>query len=520
MIFSSLPILAVDMLGSVAMVVIAFLALNKARQLRELDHDNAVYLYLIWISTGFTIFAVSRSFSHILKQFLIVTANQEIWQAIGPYTGAVNTVSFMLVGLITLFFNQSWKINEKLLSSRQKQEDTSVKLLSLNQNLEHKVVERTEMLTSSEHKARRIFEQSLDTIVVTDEAFKVSEINQAGITLTGYRKSYMLDQKMGLEDFMAKPSEWKRILSLLETHEFVLNEETDFLRPNRSQVRVLMTGGVDYGAFGCGKTFHFIIKNINEKKQMEQQIAQADKLAALGELSAGVAHEINNPLGIILGYTQLMLKEDSGFEQDLKTIEKHVKNCKDVVSDLLSFSRKGSRETELVDVHKVVDGVIKFLGNHADFRKVEIVLNLRHREPLMVRGNGQELAQVIVNLMINACHAVGKDGRIRVETGTREDEQIFIRVKDNGSGIRKRHFSRIFDPFFTTKPVGQGTGLGLSVGYGIIRRHGGEITARNRTGKGAAFTISLPSVPVGDAKNDSETPGTNPERKSYRSEIK
>jgi C4-dicarboxylate-specific signal transduction histidine kinase len=127
---------------------------------------------------------------------------------------------------------------------------------------------------------------------------------------------------------------------------------------------------VDYGAFGCGKTFHFIIKNINDKRQMEQQIAQADKLAALGELSAGVAHEINNPLGIILGYTQLMLKNPGDHEEDLKTIEKHVKNCKIVVSDLLTFSRKGSTKMQPIDVCKVVDDVISFLGNHSDFKNV------------------------------------------------------------------------------------------------------------------------------------------------------
>ncbi|MEH0019553.1 MAG: ATP-binding protein [Desulfobacter sp.] len=494
MIFSSLPILIVDMVGSVAMVIIAVLALNKARQLRELDHDNAIFLYLLWISTGFAIFAVSRSFSHILKQFLILTANAEVWHSISPYTGAVNTVSFMLVGLITLFFNQSWKINEKILSSREKLEETHIKLMSLNQTLEQKVVERTEMLTSSEHKARRILEQSLDTIVMTDENLMVAEINQAGTTLTGYKKSDMLDKKMSIGDFMAKSSEWQRFHNLLNTHEYILNEETDFLRPDRSQVRVLITGGIDYGAFGCGKSFHFIIKNINDKKQMEQQIAQADKLAALGEMSAGVAHEINNPLGIILGYTQLMLKEKSGFEEDLKTIEKHVKNCREVVSDLLSFSRKGGKEMGLVDVHKVVDGVVKFLGNHTDFRKVDIMLDLWDGERLLVKGHIQELTQVMINLMINACHAIedAENGQIEVQTRKNDKDQVVICVKDNGTGIRKRYISRIFDPFFTTKPVGRGTGLGLSVGYGIIRRHGGEITATNRKEKGAAFTICLP----------------------------
>ncbi|MCA1794461.1 MAG: ATP-binding protein [Desulfotignum sp.] len=489
---ANLPILLVDVLGSVAMVVLGILSLFKARSLRDLDPDNVVFLYLIWICAGFTIFAVSRSLSHILRQFLVLTGSGDIWNEIGPFTGAINTISFMLVGTVTLFFNQSWRINEKILSAKQKQEDTSAKLLELNQTLEHKVVERTEMLTSSEHKARRIFEHSLDTIMVTDPWFNIVEINRAGVSLTGYQKSDMLDKKMGLKDFFTDPSENERISGLLETHEYILNEETDFLRADGSFVRVLITGGVDYGAFGCGKTFHFIIKNINDKRQMEQQIAQADKLAALGELSAGVAHEINNPLGIILGYTQLMLKNPGDHEEDLKTIEKHVKNCKIVVSDLLTFSRKGSTKMQPIDVCKVVDDVISFLGNHSDFKNVQVTASGPCNGPLMVFGNEQELAQVIINLMINACHAVEKTGSIQVETGTDDQDQVLVTVKDNGTGIREKDFSRIFDPFFTTKPVGQGTGLGLSVGYGIIQRHGGDITAKNRKEKGAAFTISLP----------------------------
>ena len=143
--------------------------------------------------------------------------------------------------------------------------------------------------------------------------------------------------------------------------------------------------------------------------------------------------------------------------------------------------------------------MIKFLANHTDFRNVEIRTAFLGQGRLMISGNEQELAQVIINLMINACHAVMKKGRIEVEIKKSDTNQIFITVKDNGTGIRKKYFSRIFDPFFTTKPVGQGTGLGLSVGYGIIRRHGGDITARNRKEEGAAFTISLPAVPPDNA---------------------
>ena len=200
MIVSFIPILAVDVIGSVAMVVIALLCFYKARILRSLDPDNAVFLYLLWISTGFMVFAVSRSFGHILKQFLILTATPDTWYAISSYSGSINTASFMLVGLITLFFNQTWNINEKILSGRKKLENTHIELIDLNQTLEHKVVERTERLTSSEHRARRIFEQSLDTIVVIDERFNILEINQAGIILTGYDKREMLAKKMGLKD--------------------------------------------------------------------------------------------------------------------------------------------------------------------------------------------------------------------------------------------------------------------------------------------------------------------------------
>ncbi len=496
MIAPYLPIVVIDVLGSMSMVVLSVLCCYKARILRETDPDNALFLYLVWISTGFMIFAVSRSFGHILRQFLILTSHTEIWQMISSFSGSVNTVSFMLVSLITLFFNQSWNINEKILSSREKLAAAHGQLLSLNQTLEQKVVERTEMLTSSEHKARRIFEYSLDTILVTDAQFKIQEINNAGIHLTGYKKEQMLALNMGLMDFIARFADWEQILSQLNTSEYVVNEEADILKSDQTKVRVLITGGVDYGAFGCAKTFHFIIKDINEKKQMEQQIAQADKLAALGELSAGVAHEINNPLGIILGYTQLMLKEPSGFEEDLKVIEKHVKNCREVVSDLLSFSRKGSREMSTVNIHDMLDGMVKFLSNHADFRKVHIHLALWEKDTLLIRGNTQELTQVVLNLMINACHAVHDTPSGIIEVSTRRvDDFAVIEVSDNGTGIQEQHLLRIFDPFFTTKPVGQGTGLGLSVGYGIIRRHNGDITAVNRPDQGAVFTVRLPLEP-------------------------
>lgn len=493
MILSFIPILTVDVLGSMAMVVIALLSLYKVRLLRTMDPDNAIFLYLMWISTGFMIFSISRSFGHILRQFLILTSNAESWHAISAYTGSINTVSFMLIGLITLFFNHSWNINEKILSGKEKLENTHIELMDLNQTLEQKVIERTERLTSSEHKCRRIFEQSLDTIIVTDSKFEVMEINPAGIELTGFTRDEMMVKKMTLGSFFASPLEWIRISQKIELKEYILNEETEFIRPNNASLLVLITGGIDYGAFGCAKTYHFIIKNVNDKRQMERQMAQADKLAALGELSAGVAHEINNPLGIILGYTQLLLKEEPEHRDDLKIIEKHVKNCQVVVSDLLAFSRKSSISKSTININTVIKDVAAFLSNHTDFRNVGIHLDLLPEVPLNITGNEQEMRQVIMNFVINACHAVNKKGNINISTKTAQ-EQILIIIEDDGKGIEMENLSKIFDPFFTTKPVGQGTGLGLSVGYGIVKQHGGDIAVKNKPDNGTVFTIILPQV--------------------------
>ena len=240
---------------------------------------------------------------------------------------------------------------------------------------------------------------------------------------------------------------------------------------------------------------NFSVKNKEQKKLMENQMAQADKLASIGQLSAGVAHEMNNPLGIILGYTQLLLRdEDSETEKykDLKTIEKHVKSCKSIVEDLLSFSRSSKPEREVINIHDTIDDVLNFVVQHSDLDKVE---NIRDYDitipPILI--NERKIKQVFMNLIMNAKHAVDKAGTIKVATKlNRSKNRAYIKVIDTGYGIEKKNLSRIFDPFFTTKPTGEGTGLGLSVSYGIIKNHDGEILVESRRGKGSTFTVVLP----------------------------
>jgi len=240
---------------------------------------------------------------------------------------------------------------------------------------------------------------------------------------------------------------------------------------------------------------NFSVKDNEQKKLMENQMAQADKLASIGQLSAGVAHEMNNPLGIILGYTQLLLRdEDSETERynDLKTIEKHVKSCKSIVEDLLSFARSSKPEREVINIHEAIDDVLNFVVQHSDLAKVEIIRDYDIIIPPILI-NERKIKQVFMNLIMNAKHAVGKTGTIRVATKLNRSKNIaYIKVIDTGYGIEKKNLSRIFDPFFTTKPTGEGTGLGLSVSYGIIKNHDGEILVESRRGKGSIFTVILP----------------------------
>lgn len=230
--------------------------------------------------------------------------------------------------------------------------------------------------------------------------------------------------------------------------------------------------------------------------QHEKQMAHADRLASIGQLSSGIAHEINNPLGVIQGYTQLLLRaepEGSQRREDLQVILKHAKNCKAIVEDLLNFARRSQPEMADIDIHQVIEDALVFIRHRAKMESVRIVKDFGDHIPA-VRVDEKKIKQVLVNLVMNAGHAVGKSGTITISTRfEQQGRQLVVEVADDGYGIEQRHLSRIFDPFFTTKPTGEGTGLGLAVSYGIVKSHGGDIRVKSQPGKGAVFRVILPA---------------------------
>ena len=236
-------------------------------------------------------------------------------------------------------------------------------------------------------------------------------------------------------------------------------------------------------------------KDVTQQKQVEHRMQQSEKLVALGQLAAGVAHEINNPLGIILCYTDL-LKEDLGnlpdTVGDLSIIEKHVKNCQRIVHDLLSFARNQETTRAPGSLNGAIEQVVSMVSSQLAKQGITVAQNLDPDLPLLEMDT-EKIKQVFMNLFINAAQAIGENGEIGIESHCLRDKgQVKVVVRDTGPGMAQEIQDKIFEPFFTTKGPRDGTGLGLSLSYGIIRDHGGEIYVQSTPGKGAAFTIILP----------------------------
>ena len=496
---TSFPIWFIDVVGSVLMIVFTFISLSYCLQLKKKDPTNIIINYLLWVCMALSVFAISRSAGHLLKQIFLLSDRRDLWTAIQPFSGAINTFTFIVVASVTLFFERTWAIYGTILKDRQALQTAHEELIYLNQNLEGLVEERTEALAISEQKYRRIFEVSKDMILVTRMDGRIININPAGQQLVGWPTTNDgAVEGQFFQDYLSGPDDWTVIKQHIADRGFISSEEFDLGLEDGTQRRVLLSGSLAKSPSEEGETIHFLIKDIEQRRLMQKQMAQADKLASIGELSSGIAHEINNPLGIILGYTQLLLRgEDphSARFSDLKTIEKHVQSCKTIVEDLLNFARTSRSQKERLNIQPIIEDVIGFVRHHSNLENIHIETHFASNVPPVLMDE-KKIKQVLVNLLMNAIHAVTPKGTISIATGINPaNGRVTVEVNDTGHGIAKENLSRVFDPFFTTKPTGEGTGLGLSVSYGIIKGHGGNITVKSESGQGATFMLSLPANP-------------------------
>jgi two-component system NtrC family sensor kinase len=264
------------------------------------------------------------------------------------------------------------------------------------------------------------------------------------------------------------------------------------VKKGRLDVRVEINSEDELGELGA--SFNRMTEIIQRNRTMEATLAQQGKMASLGVLSSGVAHEINNPLGVILGYAAYLegkMKEDDPGYKYIHEIKRESKRCKKIVQDLLNYARTPKPKRVATDINALIEQIVDFAANHTDMHDVRVVMNLdRSLPPLSL--DGDQIRQVAINLILNAGSAMGRGGVLTVTTTT-DDDGAVISFSDTGSGVPAEDLEKIFEPFFTTKE--KGTGLGLAITKQIIEQHQGRIEVESIAGQGTTFTVRLPFEP-------------------------
>jgi len=256
-------------------------------------------------------------------------------------------------------------------------------------------------------------------------------------------------------------------------------------------VRVKVSGKGELAALG--QSFNSMVETLD---RIQKELVYKEKLASMGQLAAGVAHEINNPLGTIMLYAETLHREAEGDvakQRDLNMIIDATHRCKRIVGDLLNFAREQEMLTQESDLHNILEQAIQSVSSQTGFEQVRIIRCFVPDLPL-IQADPAQLVQVFVNLLNNAADAMPEGGTITITTRLSPGRAVEIDIADTGRGIEKENLGKLFTPFFTTKPFGKGTGLGLSIVYGIIKMHRGQIQVSSQVSKGTTFTVILPIV--------------------------
>ncbi|WP_298816930.1 hybrid sensor histidine kinase/response regulator [Chloroflexus sp.] len=361
---------------------------------------------------------------------------------------------------------------------------------------------------NSEARYRAIFSTASDMILTLDTEWRIVNCNQSGARMLADEADALIGQPL---QRWCLPQEWSMIAQTLQrvTNGVPQPPFTVSLQRSTNELAV-----VEMSAQRLDLDTQVVIvcigRDLTERRRLEQQLIQSDKLSALGQLVAGVAHELNNPLTSISGYAQLLLRNrqlDEDARADLEQVRQQAERAGRIVRNLLMFAREHKPERLVVQINDVVHSALALQVYQLRVDNIAVKLELDPDLPSTV-ADPHQLQQVLLNLITNARQAMNEigGGTLTIRTTLRETldgQAIEIAVTDTGVGIPKHHLDKIFNPFFTTKPVGQGTGLGLSICYGIIQEHQGQIWAESQVGIGTTIFIRLPLV---TPQADNETP--------------
>ncbi|MDJ0669157.1 MAG: ATP-binding protein [Desulfobacterales bacterium] len=361
-----------------------------------------------------------------------------------------------------------------------------------------------ERLRHSNAFLKNLILSSVDGVMAADCKGKILIFNDAASEITGYSSDEALDQLNIRDIYPAKVA--YAVMQKLRSDDCggrgkLQSYQVDVLGKDGQKIPISLNAAIVYEKgeeVASVGFFHDLRQTLQIQKELEQtqmQLLQAEKMASLGKLAAGVAHQINNPLGGIILYAGLMLEEyelKDEAREDLNRILRDAERCKDTVKELLEFARQTRYEMRPLDINKAIVRTLFLLENQTLFQNIKIERQLDEGIP-PVNGDSQQLNHLFMNIILNAAQAMSGSGTLTVSTRRgANNKRAHIAIADTGPGIPPDVMPQIFDPFYTTKEEGEGTGIGLSLVYGIIENHGGSIKAVNREPNGACFFIELP----------------------------
>ncbi|MGI9570438.1 MAG: two-component system sensor histidine kinase NtrB [Desulfobulbia bacterium] len=370
-------------------------------------------------------------------------------------------------------------------------------------------------LQSSNALLRNLILSAVDGVIAADKKGKILIFNDMAAEIFGYSLEEALES-LNIRDIYPDQEEFE-IMKRLRSSKYggpgkLRSYQVDVINKSGERIPINLNAAIVFDGESEVATIGFFhdLREINRmKEELEKtqlQLLQSEKMASLGKLAAGVAHQLNNPLAGITLFTKLVMEDyalEEGARNDLCRVMQDAERCRDTVKELLEFTRQTRHLMQPHDINRAISRTLFLLENQTLFQNITIEKSLDSALPT-VHSDIQQLNHLFMNIILNAAQAMDGKGQLNLKTAFLSEQKLVrIKISDTGPGIPEHILPHIFDPFFTTKEEGEGTGLGLSLVYGIVENHSGQIKAESKTGQGATFIIELPLMPKTEGGSDS-----------------
>lgn len=434
------------------------------------------------------------------------------------YDNIVNTSFFLaangfilaivFISLLTRFLYQRRIVSE--LGLQFDLDSERGKLKDYSSHLEDVVQDRTKELRKSQAMLQTLYDNANDGIVIMDTNGLIINVNEKAIDMYGFSKEQMMGLNISLLELEKNKSLWEERMHRLVNGEALIFE-TEHYRKDGSTIVVEVSAKAI--RIANEMFIQSILRDITEKKRLRSQLLHAQKMESIGTLAGGMAHDFNNILSAILGFTDIILNDENPSQsivEKLRVVESSARKGTVLIAKLLSFSRRGNIDSVTFNLNSIIEEMTEMLGRLMP-KTIVVKTDLSPEMP-EVSGDVSQIEQMVMNLVINARDAMPDGGTLTIKTriaslddgslpilaGIRSGSYVHLSISDTGTGIPSGYIDRIYEPFFTTKEVGKGTGLGLAMVYGIVKEHKGYITVESEQGKGTVFHLYLPveEVPV------------------------